>query len=56
MESKQAVEVVKQAINIAVGSGAFKNTADVATIHQALGVVEGVIPVDDKKAIGPKKV
>ena len=36
MELKQAIEVVTQAINIAVGSGAFKNTKDVAVINTAL--------------------
>ena len=39
MELKQAVEVLNQAIQIALGAGAFKNTKDVAIIHQALEVV-----------------
>lgn len=46
MELKQAVEVVGQAINLAVGSGAFKSTQDVAVIHQALGVIAQEVPVE----------
>lgn len=36
VNKKQVVEILTQAINIAVGSGAFKNTKDVAVINQAL--------------------
>ena len=39
MELKQSIEVVKQAINIALGAGAFKATQDVAVIHAALETI-----------------
>lgn len=37
MEQKaQVLEILTQAINIAVGAGAYKNSKDVAVINQAL--------------------
>lgn len=39
-QKEQVLEILTQAINIAVGSGAFKNTKDVAVINQALEFVE----------------
>lgn len=40
MELKQAIEVVSQAINIALGNGGFKATQDVAVIHTALETIK----------------
>jgi hypothetical protein len=62
MEIKQAIEVLKQAINIALGAGAFKATQDVAVIHTALEVItrfETDHQVQEElgpKEIGPKKL
>lgn len=36
MELKQAVTILKQGLDIATGSGAFKNTQDVAILNVAL--------------------
>jgi len=46
MEVKQGMEILNQAVQIALGNGAFKNTKDVAIIHQALEVVAQHVQVD----------
>ena len=40
MELNQAVEVLEQAINVALGQGAFKSTKDVTIIAHALELVK----------------
>ena len=39
MNEKQALDIVSQGINVALGNGAFKNTRDVAILSQALEVL-----------------
>ena len=39
METKQAMEIIRQGINIALGAGAFKSTQDVAIIHTAFETI-----------------
>jgi 20S proteasome alpha/beta subunit len=57
MELKQAIEVVKQAINIALGAGAFKATQDVAVINTALETItKWESEQHPKEEISPKKV
>jgi len=53
METKQAVEVVHQAVQIALGSGAFKNTKDVTVIHQALEQLAKGLKVDEAEIVQP---
>jgi len=55
MELKQAIEVVKQAINIALGAGAFKATQDVAVIHAALETITKFETDQNPVGEGPKK-
>jgi len=56
MELTQAVEVLSQAINLALGSGAFKSTRDVTIVHQALEVVTRVATVTPEvEEVKPEK-
>jgi len=59
MELKQALEVLTQAINIAVGSGTFKTTKDVSIINVALDTIlrfeQEQNASKEVEAIGPKK-
>lgn len=53
-QKEQVLGIITQAINIAVGSGAFKNTKDVAVINQALEFLEKDYTVqgeDDKEVL-----
>jgi len=57
MELKQAIEVVKQAINIALGAGAFKATQDVAVINTALETItKWELEQHSKEELSAKKV
>lgn len=55
-QKEQVLEILTQAINIAVGSGAFKNTKDVAVINQALEFVgedyKPANPPQDERVMG----
>ena len=48
MEIKQALSVLKQGLDIALSSGAFKKTEDVALLHEALVVTQNEIEACDK--------
>lgn len=39
-QKEQVLAIITQAINIAVGTGAFKNTKDVAVVNSALEFLE----------------
>lgn len=39
MDEKQALDILIQGVNIGVGSGAFKNTKDVAIINQSIEIL-----------------
>lgn len=47
MEVKQALGVLQQAINIAVGNGAYKSSVDMSVIYQALTVISTELEVKD---------
>ena len=57
MNTEQALQVLKQAIDLAVGAGAFKSAQDVSTIAKALEVVLNAFSPptkqDNSGAIGP---
>ena len=62
MNEKQALEVLVQGINIALGNGAFKNTKDVAIINTAMETLtQFVIGSEETEVVeaevvrGPKK-
>lgn len=57
MNTEQALQVLKQAIDLAVGAGAFKSAQDVSTIATAMETVlkEFQGSVDDVERPDPKK-
>ena len=47
MDIKQALDVVNQGINVAVGAGAFKNARDVAVLAQSIEVLANYFQAQD---------
>jgi hypothetical protein len=57
MEVNQALSIIFQAIDVAVASGSFKSSRDVATVEQAKQVVAQALQGEEKEVgPGPKKV
>jgi len=55
MEVNQALEVLDQAINVALSAGAFKSTKDVTVIAHALEVVRQNLSTKEEPEMVTKK-
>ena len=54
MEVEQALNILFQAIDVAVAQGAFKSSRDVAVVEQAKGVVAQALQPDTKTIKQPE--
>jgi hypothetical protein len=54
MRVEQGLNVLRQAMNIAVGAGTFKTTEDVATINEALTCITNVLDTNAEVVTGIK--
>lgn len=49
MDTKQALDVLNQGVNVAVGAGAFKNSRDVAVLAQSIEVLANYFQAQEEE-------